>query len=240
MESLFDIVIPLGPNDYNKIDTMLSYTIKNVIGYRKIFVVAKEKKFTSDVEFINEDIFPFNFDTIKIYLGNNDRIGWYFQQLIKLYAGFHIPNILNNYLVIDSDTFFLRPTTFFKNNLPMYNFGSEYHVPYFNHMKELHPNLMKTSSKSGICHHMMFQKDKVVQLFNIVEDLHKNNFYNIFLNSISNEHILGSGASEYEIYFNFLLRYFEKDIIIRELKWINHSGIPINEDYDYVSCHWYL
>jgi hypothetical protein len=239
MEFLFDIVIPLGPNDYSKIDLMLEYTSKNIIGYRKIFVIAKDKKFNYDVEFINEDIFPFNFDTLKKYLGDNNRNGWYFQQLIKLYTGFHLP-ILNNYLVIDSDTFFLKPTTFFKNGLPLYNVGSEYHMPYFIHMNKLHPTLNKKTNNSGICHHMMFQKDKLKMLFNLVEKHHNKTFYQVFLESVSKDQILGSGASEYEIYFNFLLTYFEKDITIRPLKWLNHSGIPINEDYDYVSCHWYL
>ena len=239
MDFLFDIVIPLGPNDYGKIDLMLEYTNKNIQGFRKIFVIAKDKKFTSNVEFISEDIFPFNFDTLKKYLGDNNRIGWYFQQLLKFYTGSHLP-VLDNYLIIDSDTFFLKPTTFFKNKLPLYNVGTEYHTPYFIHMNKLHPTLNKKTKHSGICHHMMFQKDKLKILFDLVEKHHNKTFYQVFLESVPKDQILGSGASEYEIYFNFLLTYFEKDITIRELKWLNHSGIPVNEDYDYVSCHWYL
>jgi hypothetical protein len=74
--------------------------------------------------------FPFNKDTIKSYI-NNNRSGWYLQQLIKLYAGSVIKDILDNYLVIDADTFFFKPTTFFKNNKPLYNYGSEYHYTLF-------------------------------------------------------------------------------------------------------------
>ena len=42
-----------------------------------------------------------------------------------------IQNILDKYLVIDSDTFFLKPTTFIENNKCLYNYGSEYNKSYF-------------------------------------------------------------------------------------------------------------
>ena len=59
---------------------------------------------------IFEKIFPFSLDTVAKIHGKRDRNGWYLQQLLKLYAGKIIPNILDKYLVIDSDTFFLKPT----------------------------------------------------------------------------------------------------------------------------------
>ena len=36
----FDIVIPLGSNDISVINIQLEYTIKNVIGYRHIYMVT--------------------------------------------------------------------------------------------------------------------------------------------------------------------------------------------------------
>ena len=53
-----------------------------------------------------------------------------------------IPDILDNYLVLDSDTIFLKPTTFFENNIPLYNYGTEYNLPYFIHMINLHPTFL--------------------------------------------------------------------------------------------------
>lgn len=59
----------------------------------------------------------------------------------------------------DSDTFFLKPTTFVENNKCLYNYGTEYHKPYFDHMEKLDKDLTKIDkSKSGICHHMIFDK----------------------------------------------------------------------------------
>lgn len=244
----FDIVIPVGPNDINFIDKTLVLNKKNIINYNKIYIVTNtqliiDKTKFENCELVDENTFPFNINTIKEYLGNNDRCGWYLQQLIKLYAGFVIPNILDNYLIIDSDTVFLKPTTFFDNDIPLYNFGTEYHLPYFIHMINLHPTFSKLTNMSGICHHLMFQKVVLVDLFNLVEKFHANNkkFYQIFLESVEKKEILGSGASEYEIYFNFLLKNYPNKYKIRPLKWQNVNNLNFqNTDLDYVSCHWYM
>ena len=241
MNILFDIVIPVGPNDSNVIEKMIEHTKQNIIGYRNIYLVSYNPniKFENCIT-INEHIFPFDKNLLATYLGKNDRLGWYLQQLIKLYAGFIIEGILNNYLVIDSDTYFLKYTTFFKNKLPLYNIGTEYHKPYFEHMHKLHPSLTRQINNSGICHHMMFQTNIIGELFNLVGDYHDEPFYISFLKSINSNDILGSGASEYEIYFNYLHVYHKEKFIIRELKWENTSNLIINKKLDYISCHWYM
>jgi hypothetical protein len=244
----FDIVIPVGPKDITFIDKTLELNKKNILNYNKIYIITNTKLINNKKQFDNciifdENIFPFNIDTIKSYLGDNDRCGWYLQQLIKLYAGFIIPNILDNYLVIDSDTIFLKPTLFFENTIPLYNFGTEYHLPYFIHMINLHPTFSKVNNMSGICHHFMFQKNILLDLFNIVENYHNKKFYEIFLLSIEKDQILGSGASEYEIYFNFLQKNYPNKYKIRPLKWLNVNNLLIENvdlDLDYVSCHWYI
>ena len=40
MDILFDIVIPVGPNDVNVIGNMINTTKKNIIGYRNIYLVS--------------------------------------------------------------------------------------------------------------------------------------------------------------------------------------------------------
>jgi hypothetical protein len=237
---LFDIVIPVGPNDINKIENMIQYTKKNIIGFRNIYIISKNETRINDCIFINENIFPFNINDISNYLGKNERNGWYLQQLLKLYVSFVVKDILNNYLIIDADTFFLKPTFFFKNQLPLYNTGVEFHLPYFEHMRNLHPSLIKQNNKSGICHHMMFQKNILEELFNMIESYHNNEFWKCFLNVVNKNEILGSGASEYEIYFNYLHIYHKNKFIIRDLNWTNTSSIPEESNYDYISSHWYL
>ncbi len=247
LDSKFDIIIPLGPNDLNKIDIMFNNTKKNIIGYNKIYIITNKNNFNklenyNDIILIDEDIFDFNIKYINSLKNNTDknRSGWYFQQLIKLYAGFYINDLLPNYLVIDSDTNFLKPTTFFQNDLPLYNFGIENHKPYFTHIQKLHPSLYKKSNVSGICHHMMFQKNIINQLFYLIESYHNKKFYEIFLENVLNIEWAGSGASEYELYFNYIHLYHNNKFKIRELKWTNASALNNNNNYDYISCHWYL
>jgi hypothetical protein len=243
----FDIIIPLGPNDLNKIEIMFNNTKKNIIGYNKIYIITNKNNFNElekykDMILIDEDIFDFNINYINSLKNNTNknRSGWYFQQLIKLYASFYIQELLPNYLVIDSDTNFLKPTKFFDNALPLYNFGTENHKPYFTHMQKIHPSLYKKSNVSGICHHMMFQKNIIQQLFYLVESYHNKKFYEIFLENVFNNEWPNSGASEYELYFNYLHLYHNNKFKIRELKWTNSSRLNNNNEYDYISCHWYL
>jgi hypothetical protein len=120
-----------------------------------------------------------------------------------------------------------------------YNFGTEYHVPYFEHMQKLHPTLMKRHKNiSGICHHMMFERRFCKELFDMIENVHKDAFYNVFLKTVTD--VNGSGASEYEIYFNYMCYYHPEEITIRPLQWTYTNNLSISGDFDYVSCHWYI
>ena len=117
----FDIVIPVGPKDIDIINNQIKYTKKNIIDYRNIYLISCDDTLNIDgCITINEDIFPFNIETVVKFHGKNQKNKWYFQQLLKLYASYVIPGIMNTYLVIDSDTFFLKPTTFIQNNKCLY------------------------------------------------------------------------------------------------------------------------
>ena len=236
----FDIVIPVGPNDINVIKDQIVYTKKNIIGYRNIYIITVDTSLKiDDIITISEDIFPFTIKTVEIYHSKLERNGWYLQQLLKLYAGLVIPDILDKYLVIDSDTYFLKPTEFIKDNKCLYNYGTENHYPYFEHMNRMHGNFVKMSNMSGICHHMIFETKYIKELFSIVEN-NNMKFYDIFLSSVTDYN--KSGASEYEIYFNYMLKYNKNMIEIRPLKWANVNNINDNldKDYDYISYHWYI
>lgn len=239
IENVFDIVIPVGPNDKSVIEKQIKYTQKNIIGYRNIYLICYDPAINIDgCITINENIFPFSLETVEKYHGKLKRNGWYLQQLLKLYSGIVIPNILDKYLVIDSDTFFLKPTSFVEEGKCLYNYGSEYHKPYFHHMKKLNKDLSKMSLMSGICHHMIFETKYVEELISIIEKEHKDLFYNVFLKSVSE--YSGSGASEYEIYFNYMLKNHTDKVKIRKLNWKNTNKLETNSNLDYISYHWYM
>jgi hypothetical protein len=257
---MFDVVIPLGPNDIQNIDNQIECTKANVIGLRNIYIVTDTsccantiKYFTESVTthmadpviVIDESIFPFA-DQIAIYHGKNTRNGWYLQQLIKLYAGVTIPGILDRYLVIDADTYFLKPVEFINaHNQCQYNFGREYHCHYFDHMQKLHPDLTRVYELSGICHHMMFETRLVKKLFEMVQMYHQVDnkpFWTVFLEQVEPwlRHEYGSGASEYELYFNFICKFHLDEIEVRELQWENVRKLDLTLDLDYVSHHHFM
>lgn len=236
---VFDIVIPVGPNDRAVIEKQLTYTKRNVIGYRNIYLICYDPSISVDgCITVDESIFPFSIQTVANIHGKLDRNGWYLQQLLKFYAGQVIPNILDTYLVIDSDTFFLKPTNFIENEKPLYNYGSEHHVPYFIHMAKLDESLTRFNPyMSGICHHMIFETKYVIELMTKIERKHNLSFYHVFLQWVDDKN--GSGASEYELYFNFMLHNHYDKIKVRKLNWKNVSVLADDNELDYISYHWY-
>ena len=244
LENIFDIVILLGPKDINIIKKQIEYTKKNIIGYRYIYIISYDDSIIlEDCITISESIFPFSLETVSKFHGKLERNGWYLQQLLKLYAGLVIPNILDKYLVIDSDTFFIKPIFFIENKKCLYNYSFEYNKPYFIHMKKLHPEFTKFNENiSGICHHMIFETKYIKELINMVQIYHNNEyFYNIFLQNVTENDYELYGASEYEIYFNYILYKHSNDINLRLLNWKNSNNFEeLNSDNDYISYHWYI
>lgn len=246
MESYFDIVIPVGPNDLEVIEKQIQFTKRNIIGYDKIFLISYDPQLQiEDCITINENIFPFDMNTIIQFHGKNSRNGWYIQQLFKLYAGFCISNIKDIYLVIDSDTFFQKPVSFINDKQQLlYNIGSEFTKSYFVHMQKLHPKLKKNEKVhkklSGICHHMIFQTKYIQEIFDLVESKHNDKFFNIFLKNVPSECLTSSGASEYEIYFNYVMTFHKDDVSIRNLKWKNTNTLDNISNFDYISYHFYM
>jgi glycosyltransferase involved in cell wall biosynthesis len=235
--TLFDIVIPVGPNDYNRIHDTIQYTKRNVLHYRNIYIVSPNTITIDGCIYIPETIFPITVDYIKSLDNCKEKAGWYMQQLIKLYAGSSIPGILENYLILDADVYVVKPTTFMRGNIPLYALGKEHHMPYFRHMFRLHPTLFRVNNVSGICHHMMFTQKYLQELFALVETPTVP-FWMRFLYEVQES---GSGASEYEIYFNFMLAYHKNDMIIRELCWRDVSRLDeVGPEHDLVALHYYL
>jgi hypothetical protein len=231
----YDIIIPTTNKDLGTLELCIKQS-KKFLNYNRIIVIS-DKKYTDNAEWFDEQHYPFSKDDIKNIIGDHRRIGWYFQQLLKLYSFFVIPFLLDNVLILDSDTIVLKKIIFFEDNLPLYNISNAHHKPYFIHMDKLLNNL-KRISKSGITHHMIFQRYIMLDLFNKVEEQHDEEFWKTFMNIVDIEQ--KSGASEYEIYYNFIQTYYKDKMKIRKLKWENTKNRDINQNFDYISCHSYL
>ena len=251
-----DVVIPCTEKDLYTLALCIDGIRKNGAGLRRIIVISKNK-LTNKAEWYSEKGYPFSFQDVAEALAKGDlclqeelskggsRTGWYYQQLLKLYAPLVIPNLSPNVLILDADTIFLNPVTFLNDeNGGMYNPGVEHHLPYFRHAELLIPGFYKLfPNYSGISHHMIFQRPVIEDLFNQVESNHSEPFWKAFCRLVDKKDIFESGASEYEIYFNYVFSRYNQ-VSIRKLNWLNIQKlkeIPVlkKQGLHYVSIHSY-
>ena len=243
--SEFDIVITVGAKDVDNVRNTIPYTKCNVLGYRNIYIVSVDPSLRVDgCITIAEDMFPFSTDTVTKLHGKLERNPWYLQQLIKLYAGRVIPGILDRWLVLDSDLYFLRPTKFInEQDQCMYSFADENWKFYFDHMARMNPEWKRVhEDKSGITHHMMMEKKYIEEIFVDVESRYHDDagFYETFLKCVHHGRRCHAGASEYEMYFNYMLLNHADKIEVRELKFSECRGLfDIDPNVDCMSWHWH-
>ncbi len=243
----FDILFLCHEKDKDILKESLKYAKKNVLGYRKIFLLSKKNYFSrdKDIEFVNEGIFPFDKEEIARYapLG---RAGWYFQQFLKLYF-FKVmgKKVLENLLIIDADTIFLKKTEFFENGKPLYNVEIGYHQPYYEILEKIFGFGRQSNDFSGITHHMIFQRRYIEDIFRIGSRNGKKEFWKEIMENINKETV--SGFSEYDLYFNYMLTKHPDRIKIRKIRFIefpNYNKEVINIakflGYYYLSAHDYL
>lgn len=223
----FDIFIPVGPNDLRIIKSTISNNLNKIKGIEDVYVFSEHKELKiKNTTSLKGDFFPFDIDYVQDKLNNSKRSGWVYQQLLKLYYPL-LQNKKENILVLDSDVYFTKKINIFNKKNPIYTFSSEFHKPYFQHMKKLHPDFTRSVKKSGISHHMVFNKTILREIVTKVEDFHSKNFYDVFLESVDQDQ--GASASEYEIYFHFITKNYNQDINLRELKWKNTDKLTFHD-----------
>lgn len=250
-----DVVIPCGGNDIEILNMCIAGVKQNVENLRRIIVVSPQP-YSDQAEWFDESLYPFKkYDVafqifpdadIATYLSSKPtRLGWVYQQLLKLYAPLVIPGISENVLIVDADTLFLKPVRFLgPQGEGLYNPAVEYHAPYFDHAAKLLPGLKRVhTAYSGVAHHMLFQKAVIQDLFSLIEHYHRCEAWQAICRCIDQREFHGASMSEYEIYFNFALSRSDQ-MQIRPLKWSSIAfrdlAYFVQEGYDYVSCHYYL
>jgi len=247
-----DVVIPCHKKDKETLDRVID-GVRRHIKHRSIILIAAEP-FTDKALWCDEAMFPFTKEDISLFFFDSleqaksymqhpqSRIGWIYQQLLKLYAPLVIPGISPNVLVVDADTIFMKSVTFQdEDGAPYFNTGTEYNLPYFMWMDKVIPGLKKVfSDKSGICHHMLLQRSVLEDLFRCIEEIHHEEPWKVFLRCMQHPQHCQSGMSEYELYFNYIFSRTDQ-AKIRPLRWANlHLGdLPsaYRQGLDYASCH---
>ncbi|MCB1148694.1 MAG: hypothetical protein KDK48_00880 [Chlamydiia bacterium] len=244
--SPIDVLIPSTEKDLETLDLCIEHVKKNIQDVRRIIVISK-KRLTKKAEWHPEEDYPISFDEVREWLPESaaQRTGWYFQQLLKIYAPDAIPNLSENFLCIDSDTFFFKKTGFISaKGKALHTVGKNPHPPYFAHLHRLLPALKNVDeSLSGIAHHMLFNKRILKQIRETVEEEHRLPFWQAFLACVDPLEARDSGASEYEIYFHYC-RELCPQTTTRRLYWANVADLKRldhfkAQGFHYVSCHSY-
>jgi hypothetical protein len=233
-----DVVIPYSAKDNYTIESCLN-SLVHVRDRGNVYILADHNpqcRSNINYKWIDEHIFPFKKnDIIRINSAiPASRAGWYFQQLLKLYS-FIIPNISDKFLVLDSDVIFLRDVNFIDQGKLLYNYSSEFTPDYFECMNILNPFFERSVNKSGICHHMVFEKEILAEIFNLIKRGGEE-VYETIIRSVKNWH---HGFSEYELYFHYIFKKYPNNYIIRYLEYADvddYKNID-KANYHYIANH---
>ena len=129
---MYDIVVLHGPNDDDILPYCIYFIKQNILYKRKIFVISYspysslfDLDIFKDIQIIDERIFPFTKKDVNNTIKTPQRDAWYYQQLLKLYSCFVIDILLDDFVIIDSDTLFLKPTSFKEDNKYLFNISIE-------------------------------------------------------------------------------------------------------------------
>ena len=147
-----DVVLCIGPNDTAVAKTCIE-SIQDNIRHRFIVCIVPPGFKTLTIpgtRWVCEDAFPFKKSDIDTLFRRPERSGWYLQQLLKIYAPLVLTQLSDTYLIVDADVVFHHPATFIQDNRIQFNVGTEYHIPYFEHMEGLLTSLRKVNNASGI------------------------------------------------------------------------------------------
>eukprot|EP00242_Pyramimonas_sp_CCMP2087_P010876 CAMPEP_0198202848 /NCGR_PEP_ID=MMETSP1445-20131203/6077_1 /TAXON_ID=36898 /ORGANISM="Pyramimonas sp., Strain CCMP2087" /LENGTH=398 /DNA_ID=CAMNT_0043873969 /DNA_START=265 /DNA_END=1461 /DNA_ORIENTATION=+ len=102
--------------------------------FRKIFYIVKHKEFCPYLESIDENVIcvdentvipgvsytsllaPGISDNLIKHQGINNRVGWYFQQYLKLGVALHLKSLSDHYLIWDADNIPIKPFQMFTDD----------------------------------------------------------------------------------------------------------------------------
>jgi hypothetical protein len=245
---MIDFVIPCHPKDFQSLRLCIN-GLKNITCVNRVFVISKDDPLIEGVCHISESLYDEYVTKEKInniWLEKNPilsyRTKWIYQQFLKLLSVKIIKDLTHSFVVVDSDTIFLRDVQF-NSKLFYYCRAEEYHKPYLEPIKKLF-SIENTIGFSAICHHMIFNKEKLTTMIEDIENRFVGEFASIVLGIL--DYREGSCFSEWDTYANYMILNFPEMCQQRQLKWHDISFVPdeshleyFKEHFDFVSCHAY-
>jgi beta-galactosidase beta subunit len=247
---VIDFVIPCHPKDFPSLKICVNGIRENISCLNRIFVVSNDDPNIEGVIHVPEQNYSPYVQKEKIAAKFEQynqsllyRTKWIYQQFLKLFSAKVIPELTESYVMVDSDTIFLRDIPFDSEKF-YYCKAEEYHKPYIDPIKRLF-GIKETIGFSTISHHMIFNKSKLNEMIVTVEKrFQSESFFECVLEILDyNE---ASCISEWDLYSNFMILNYPEMCQQRQLIWEDISFVPVKshleefkENFDFVSCHAY-
>ena len=245
MTNLIDAVVMYHPKDKPLLNWCV-LGIRNHLDVARILVVCSHEC-RPDVEragaiFIDEDAVVEGL-TAESFSGR--RWKWYFQQILKLGMADKVNT--DYYLVVDSDTVFLRDAAFFNaDGKPLYAISSEYYKGYFDVFEQL-LGFKASREYSFTVHHMVFNRRIVKEMQDAFMD--QKPWYMNIVRYVEPQTPWFSNAqfNEQETYGHYIKALYPDEVNIRLLHWRNIGAVPterlikrLSYDFDFCSFHAHL
>ena len=247
---MIDFVIPCHPKDFPSLEICITSIKENISIANRIFVISNNNPNIDGTIHVPEQNYGAFIDKEKIVEKFTQhcpnllyRTKWIYQQFIKLFSGKVISELTNSYVIVDSDTIFLKDIPFDPDKF-YYCKAEEYHKPYLEPIKKLF-GVKETIGFSTICHHMIFHKKTLNEMMeNVKKTFESDSFFDTVLSIL--DYTEASCISEWDLYANYMLLNYPEMCLQRQLIWKDISFIPVKsyleefkEEFDFVSCHAY-
>jgi hypothetical protein len=246
----YKLIVPTTVRDLNHLLSNINSFFKFlpiskiiVIGNFKIQLILPTRE---DIVFLDEEKIV-NFNNVENLIRkktnfeiSSKRTGWYVQQFIKIgYA-----RICDDeyYLLWDSDTIPLKKITLFFNGKPVFNLKTEKHIPYFQTIKKLFPDLKKIIKKSFISEHMIIHTKTMLEMIDEIEtnsEITGRDFIEKIIDSIDIKELPFSGFSEFETYGTFVSNKYSENYVFKNWKSLRYGNFFVKSDeLDYDKIDW--
>lgn len=246
----FDVVIPIKADDWKKAARTIE-GVRKFIRPRDIVIIASQALLqdvsfqASQCRFIDENelleglTLPRCRELMATHGMEASRVGWYFQQFLKLGYAFTCKD--DYYLVWDADLIPLREITFFQEDgKPIFDLKPEYHAPYFDSIEKL-LGYDKAIPESFIAEHMLMHAGMVREMLACMEkyadgSLKGKRWYEKVLHAASQTGS-PSGFSEFETLGTFVMHRYPDAYALRKLKTFRFGGMifPCNVEEKYLA-----
>lgn len=207
-----DVAIPLAPKDLPVFRECIHFLRKNLLHpIRRILVIAPEDPEIRavcaelDCQFVPEtNIAPISKDTIRACLEDlktKYRVGWIYQQLLKLNV--NAASDASHILVLDADTAFVRPIRFETGGRWIFDVTQGYEESYDESLCKL-LGIAAPLPYSFVVHHMVFASAELRSLQELISTRFQKPWAQAVFEALdpTNELCL----SEWNLYANFVLR----------------------------------